>query len=505
MGHTGVAVRPNPIGHDKSYIAFDRGLAASRDSTPGCRAHRRYAARDRTCDLNAGRRSCVGPFTPSATLDADHASLGLRDSVPSWLICEHERFSMTGDSHSPIWHPFTQHSLRPFLPKVVYAEGAYLTMENGKRLLDGLSSWWVITHAHRHPKIVAAIKAQADALDQVIFAECTHEAAEQLAVKLISLAPKGLEHVFFSDSGSTSVEVALKMALGFWRHSGEPRHRVIAMEHAYHGDAIGTMSVGARGVFTQGFEPFLFDVARVPFPQVGREDVTLCALDALCRQGDAAAFLVEPLVLGAGGMRMYSPTVLADLRRICTHHGVLFIADEVMTAWGRTGTLFACEQAGISPDIVCYSKGLTGGALPLAVTLCRHDIFAAHYATDRRRTFFHSSSFTANPIACAAALANMEIWETEPVRERITSLAALQGRQLERFRDDARFENVRQTGTITAMDLKSTDAGYFAQIGPRLQAFFREADVLLRPLGNTLYVLPPYCVTDDDLTLIYEQ
>jgi adenosylmethionine-8-amino-7-oxononanoate aminotransferase len=310
--------------------------------------------------------------------------------------------------------------------------------------------------------------------------------------------------VFFSDSGSTSVEVALKMALGFWRHTRDARHQIVVMQGGYHGDTIGAMSVGARGPFTDSYEPLLFDVARIPFPAQGHEATTLEAFDTLCRQGRIAALLVEPLVLGAGGMLMYSPRCLAALKDICTEHGVLFIADEVMTGWGRTGTMFACEQAGIAPDIACYSKGLTGGSLPLAVTLCRREIFQAHYATDRRRTFFHSSSFTANPIACAAALANLEIWETEPVRERIAALIAMQAKHLERFRNDTRFESVRQTGTITAMDVKTSDPGYLSHLGPRLQAHFRDLRVLLRPLGNTIYVLPPYCVTDLDLAMVYE-
>ena len=404
---------------------------------------------------------------------------------------------------SPIWHPFTQHALRPALPTVARAEGAYLTLSDGRRILDAISSWWVITHGHCHPKIMAAIKAQAEELDQVIFAEYTHEPAEQLAAKLITFAPPGLEHVFFSDSGSTSVEVALKMALGFWRHGGDARHRIVVMDGSYHGDTIGTMSVGARGPFTDSYEPLLFEVERIPFPSPGQEATTLEAFDALCRRGHIAALLVEPLVLGAGGMLMYSPRCLAALKESCVAHGVLFIADEVMTGWGRTGTMFACEQAGVASDIACYSKGLTGGSLPLAVTLCRHEIFQAHYATDRRRTFFHSSSFTANPIACAAALANLEIWETEPVRERIATLVALQAEHLERFRDDTRFQNVRQTGTITAMDLKTSDAGYLSKLGPMLQSHFRDANILLRPLGNTIYVLPPYCVTGGELAAVY--
>ena len=223
---------------------------------------------------------------------------------------------MTTPLPSPIWHPFTQHALRPSLPKVARAEDAYLFTEDGQRILDAVSSWWVITHGHCHPRIVDAIKAQAGALDQVIFAEYTHAPAEQVAAKLIALAPKDLKHVFFSDSGSTSVEVALKMALGFWRHTGERRHRIIVLEYSYHGDTIGAMSVGARGLFTDPYDALLFNVERIPFPAAGREDITLAALEDLCRRGDAAALLVEPLVLGAGGMLMYSPAVLAGLRPV---------------------------------------------------------------------------------------------------------------------------------------------------------------------------------------------
>src|ERR1700675_4378931 len=365
-------------------------------------------------------------------------------------------------SASPIWHPFTQHALRPSLATVTRAEGAYLILNDGRRILDAISSWWVITHGHCHPRIMAAIKAQAEALDQVIFAEYTHEPAERLAAQLIELAPAGLKHVFFSDSGSTSVEVALKMALGFWRHTGDARHRIVVMQGSYHGDTIGTMSVGARGPFTESYEPLLFEVERIPFPAQGQEAATLDAFDTFCRRGRIAALIVEPLVLGAGGMLMYSPRCLAALKEICSTHGVLFIADEVMTGWGRTGTMFACEQAGITPDIACYSKGLTGGSLPLAVTLCTRDIFAAHYSQDRSRTFFHSSSFTANPLACAAASANLDIWAREPVLERIAALTALQSRHLERIRCDSRFLQVRQTGTITAMDLKTSDPGYLS-------------------------------------------
>jgi adenosylmethionine-8-amino-7-oxononanoate aminotransferase len=310
--------------------------------------------------------------------------------------------------------------------------------------------------------------------------------------------------VFFSDSGSTSVEVALKMALGFWRHRGENRSRILALEGAYHGDTIGGMSVGERGVFNAPYDPLLFDVERLPFPSAGREQATLEALSAACRNAAIAALIVEPLVLGAGGMLIYPPWVLAEMKRICQTHGVLFIADEVMTGWGRTGTLFACEQADVAPDIACYSKGLTGGSLPLAVTLCRADIFDAHYSTDRTRTFFHSSSYTANPIACAAALANLEIWSSEPVMERIARLAALHTERLDRFRDNRRFANVRQIGTIAALDLVASDAGYMANIGPTLYQGFLARGLLVRPLGNTIYLMPPYCSTAGELDRVYE-
>jgi len=401
---------------------------------------------------------------------------------------------------SPVWHPFTQHALIPDATMVLRGEGAWLETEKG-RLLDAISSWWVITHGHRHPKIVEAIKKQTEELDQIIFAGFTHQPAEDLARGLVATAPEGLAHVFYSDSGSTAVEVALKMALGFWKNQNKPRNRIIALEHAYHGDTIGTMSAGARGVFNAAYEPLLFDVARLPFPAPGRERETLAALAAAAP--GAAALIAEPLILGSGGMLIYSPEVLREMATICRKHGTLFIADECMTGFGRTGSLFACEQARVAPDIMCLAKGLSGGVIPLAVTLATAEIFQAHYSTDRSHTFFHSSSFTANPIACAAGRANLEIWRTEPVRERIAALVRLQEERLAPFRDDPRFAQVRRLGTITALDLKVPDPGYLAGIGLELMGFFQARGVLLRPLGNTIYVMPPYCVTGEELDLVY--
>jgi adenosylmethionine-8-amino-7-oxononanoate aminotransferase len=398
---------------------------------------------------------------------------------------------------SPVWHPFTQHGLNEPIPLVERSEGAALYTSDGRRIVDAISSWWVTTHGHRYPPIVEAIRAQSEKLDQIIFAGWTHEPAEALARGLTDIMPPALKHVFYSDSGSTSVEVALKMALGYWLNRGEPRHRILTLEHGYHGDTIGGMSVGARGVYNQAYTPLLFDVGTLPFP-VGDGWNTLDALEAACRD-KPAALIVEPLVLGAGGMLFYGASVLAEMRAICAAHDVIFIADEVMTGWGRTGTLLACEQAGVVPDILCLSKGLTGGVIPLAVTMATAPIFEAHLSTDKARMFFHSSSYTANPIACAAALANLGVWREEPVMERIATLAA---RQEARIFALEGVRNARRLGTIAACEIGGGE-GYLAGIGPALAAHFRERDLLVRPMGNTVYVMPPYCIDEDDLDRIY--
>jgi adenosylmethionine-8-amino-7-oxononanoate aminotransferase len=403
----------------------------------------------------------------------------------------------------PVWHPFTQHGLNAPIPTLARAEGAILYTVDGRRIIDGISSWWVTTHGHNHLKIMNAIADQVNRLDQVIFAGWTHEPAETLAQALVKMMPRPLDYVFYSDSGSTSVEVALKMALGFWTNRGEPRHRILVMEHSYHGDTIGAMSVGARGVFNRAYSELLFDVGQIPFPSAGREQATLDALESACRLQKPAAFIVEPLILGAGGMLVYPAWVLTEMRAICSRHDVLFIADEVMTAWGRTGTLLACEQAGIVPDLMCLSKGLTGGSLPLAVTMATPAIFDAHYSKDRAKQFFHSSSYTANPIACAAANANLAIWREEPVLDRVAGLAVLQAKALAGLAALPTITAARQLGTITAFDVDVPGGGYLSDVGPKLLSFFASRNLLLRPLGNTVYVMPPYCIEPADLTALY--
>lgn len=411
---------------------------------------------------------------------------------------------------SHVWHPFTQHGLNEAIPLVTRASGAVLTSSDGRTLIDAISSWWVITHGHCHPPIIDAIREQAGRLDQIIFAGYTHEPAEDVARALVALAglhlPSSdpLTRVFFSDSGSTAVEVAIKMALGYWHNIGAARHRIVVLDHGYHGDTIGAMSVGERGVFNRAYAPLLFDVTSVPFPTAGREQACLDALDAACRTGRVAAFLCEPLILGAGGMLIYPAEVLREMARICARHDVLFIADEVMTGWGRTGTLFACEQAGVTPDILCLAKGLTGGSLPLAATMAREKVFAAHSAPDRARMFFHSSSFTANPLACAAASANLAIWAEEDVGARIGALGKAMDVRLRALAGHRCVTNARRIGAIAALDLITGEEGYMAQVAPQLRAFFLERGLVLRPLGNCIYVMPPYCTTPAQVDAIFD-
>ncbi len=405
-----------------------------------------------------------------------------------------------------IWHPFTQHGLGVPEIKIARAQGAYLYSDDGRAIIDAISSWWVNLHGHGHPHIARAIAEQAAKLDQVIFAGFTHEPAERLAAKLLGIAPRGLEHIFFSDSGSTAVEVAIKMAVGVWHNRGHPRRGVIALEHAYHGDMFGAMSVGQRGLFNAAYGPMLFDVSYLPFPARSVEHHTIGTLERLLKSqpNHFAALIVEPLVLGAGGMRMYAPDVLSELAALCRRHDVFLIADEVMTGFGRTGSMFACEQAGVAPDLICLSKGLTGGFLPMGATLASRAIYDAFYSTDRAKTFFHSTSYTGNAIACAAAVASLEIWEREPVGARIAAIAKHHVQALARFRARPHVKDARACGTIATIELEVPDSGYFAELGPKLNRFYLERDVLLRALGNVVYVLPPYCTTLAELDRIYD-
>ncbi len=416
-----------------------------------------------------------------------------------------------------VWYPYTQmRGLEPPL-EMVRGEGAWLEARDGRRYLDAISSWWVTLHGHAHPRIAAAVARQAAQLEQVILAGCTHPGAERLAERLLAVAPPGLAHVFYSDDGSTAVEVALKMALQSAQQRGEGQRRtIVAMEHAYHGDTLGAMAVSAPSAFTAAFADLLFPAARVPTAYchrcpVGKQRAS-CAIDCLAplerlleREGEqVAAVIVEPLLQGAGGMIVQPPEFLAGMRKLCDRHGALLIADEVLTGFGRTGTMFACEQAGVTPDILCLSKGLTGGFLPLAATLCTEAVYAAFLAEDRRRTLFHGHSFTGNALGCAAALASLEVFATEPVMARIAAIAATHTRRLARLRGHARVADARQAGTVAALELAEREPGYLAAVGPRLRDHCLRQGVLLRPLGHIVYVLPPYCIQPEELEWVWD-
>lgn len=405
---------------------------------------------------------------------------------------------------SRIWHPFTQHKIFPNPLEIAKAEGVYLHAKDGRKLLDGISSWWINLHGHCHPKITEAIGQAASDIDQVIFAGFTHQYAEAAAEKILTHAPE-FDYVFFSDSGSTAVEVALKMAAGYWHNKGHPRKTIIALEHSYHGDTFGTMSAGAKSVYSAAYEPYLFDTIHLPFPE-GDGKNSIAAFEKVIKErgSDIAAFICEPLVLGAGGMLMYDEGALKAIYDLCQKHDIFFIADEVMTGWGRTGAKFACEKAGFTPDILCASKGLTNGSLPLAATLCREKIYEAFYSDDRGKTFFHSSSFSGNPLACAAAAAALDIWEDEPVAERMANVERWHTELMPLFESRDDIKNLRQKGTIMALDVDVQAGGYLSNIAPQLYNYYLEHELLLRPLGNTLYILPPYTITKNELERIYD-
>lgn len=390
------------------------------------------------------------------------------------------------------WHPYTQHAIEGEFLAVRSARDTVIELEDGRELIDAISSWWTCLHGHGHAPIAHAISKQVETLDHVIFAGLTHEPAVRLAEQLVEHSPEGLARVFYSDNGSTAVEVALKIAYQQWVHRGEPERRVfVALDGAYHGDTFGAMSIGEREPFFSAFGPLLFDV-RHAAPDA---DAIGAALRELGPR--AAGVILEPLVQGAAGMVMHAPALVRDVRALCDEHGVPMIADEVMTGFGRTGRLFACQHAGVTPDLMCLAKGLTGGMFPLSATLATEELFEAFLSSDKRRTFFHGHSFTANPIGCAAALASLESNLTSDVPARLDAIGARIEARLA-ANPPANAGPLRRTGGIVAFDLEVPpgDAGYLSRVTSDLRALAIERGVLLRPLGNVLYAMPPACTTD---------
>ena len=416
-----------------------------------------------------------------------------------------------------LWHPFTHQGADPAPVHIRRAEGVFLETRDGRRILDAISSWWVNLHGHAHPAIAAAIAGQAARLEHVVFAGFSHEPAEELASRLGKIVPAPLQHIFFSDDGSTAVEVALKLAVQFWRNRGRPEKcRIVALENAYHGDTTGAMSVSDDSPFTAAFESLRVPVLRAHSAYCAHCPVGLtratCLIECLeslerllaGRSHEIAAVIVEPLLQGAGGMIVHPEEFLSGIRRLTAAHDVLLIADEVLTGFGRTGRMFACERAGVVPDLMCVAKGLTGGFLPLAATITTDRVHDAFTGADHSRAFFHGHSYTANPIACAAANANLQIFDSEPVFDRIAAIESVHAARLPALAAHPGVADVRHIGTVAAIELKVPDAGYLSSLRPRLYEFFLNRGVLLRPLGNVVYVLPPYVITTGQLNFVYD-
>ena len=415
-------------------------------------------------------------------------------------------FSLTEKDKDCVWHPFTQvKTAFPPIP-IVKAKGTYLFSEDGKGYLDGISSWWVNLHGHAHPYIIEKIKSQAEILEHVIFAGFTHAPAVDLAYRLLKIIPGSLSKVFYSDNGSTAVEVALKMALQYFynQNANTTKTKVICFKNSYHGDTFGAMSAAGKNEFNKPFWKQLFEVESIDPPLRGFEERSLLQLQSILKKNQSACFIFEPLVLGSGGMIMYPPEGLNPLIHCCKKNEVLTIADEVMTGFGRTNTLFACDQLNVSPDIICLSKGLTGGFLPLGATICTEAIFNAFLGNHLSQSFLHGHSYTANPLACSSALASLDLLLEESCEKQREMITYCHQNFCQQWQSHPKLKRCESLGTILALEYNQ-ETSYFQPLRDKLYHFFINKGILLRPLGNVLYILPPYCIQSEELTKIYNQ
>jgi adenosylmethionine-8-amino-7-oxononanoate aminotransferase len=401
-----------------------------------------------------------------------------------------------------IWHPYTQmKTASPPIP-IVRGEGACLYDDEGKCYIDAVSSWWVNIHGHAHPYIAQKVAEQLNKLEHVIFAGFTHPAAVELAERLLEILPSNQQKAFYSDNGSTATEVAIKMCLQYWHNQGIQRTKILAFKNAYHGDTFGAMAVSGRSAFTAAFDSMLFEVEFIDLPNKSNIQSLKSHISNL--KPDLACFIFEPLVQGASGMLMYEAEYLDQLMAHCHNEGVLLIADEVFTGFGRTGKPFACNHLSTQPDIMCFSKGLTGGTMALGLTTCTQQIFDAFLSDDSLKTLFHGHSYTANPVACSAGLASLDLFLDPATTENINRIANSHQQFALKIKDHPRIRTTRQTGTILAMEWETgSDTSYFSSLRDKLYQYFLDAGIILRPLGNVLYILPPYCITDDQLSYIY--
>jgi adenosylmethionine-8-amino-7-oxononanoate aminotransferase len=404
------------------------------------------------------------------------------------------------------WHPYTQHKTAGLLPAIVKGEGALLWDENGKEYIDAIASWWVNPFGHSNKTIADAIYAQLTTLEHVLFGGFTHNKAVELSEKLLTLLPANQKKIFYSDNGSTAVEVGLKGALQYFYNKGEKRTKVIAFEDAFHGDTFGAMAASGITFYTEAFQGSLLEVTRIPVPTAGTEAKSLEALEALVASEEYAAFIFEPLVQGAAGMVMYAPEVLDQLIALCQKHHVFTIADEVMTGFGKTGKNFASDYLGNKPDIICLSKALTGGTIPMAITSFTQEVFDGFYNDDVNKALFHGHTFTANPTGCAAALASIQLLESSEMQQNISRINARHLAFAIKMQSNPKVKTTRVLGVIFALEIATTGAeSYYGTMRNKLYNFFIENGVILRPVGNIVYILPPYVVSDAQLEKIYSK
>ncbi|OOG72242.1 adenosylmethionine--8-amino-7-oxononanoate transaminase [Flavobacterium sp. A45] len=404
-----------------------------------------------------------------------------------------------------LWHPYTQHKTAALPIAIIKGEGALLWDENNKEYIDAIASWWVNPYGHSNKYIADAIYKQLTTLEHVLFGGFTHEPAIVLAEKLLAILPTNQKKVFFSDNGSTSVEVAIKVALQYFYNKGEKRTTIIAFENAFHGDTFAAMAASGISFYTQAFQGMFIDVVRIPVPIKGQEQESFDALRKVIKNNNCAGFIFEPLVQGAAGMVMYEPEALDQLIQICQDNKVITIADEVMTGFGKTGKTFACDYLAQKPDMMCLSKALTGGTIPMAITTFTQDLFDAFYDDDINKALFHGHTFTANPTGCAAALASLSLLETSAMQHNLVRINKSHLDFKKRIENHPMVTATRVLGVIFALEIKTeTSASYYGTLRNRLYDFFIENGVILRPVGNIVYILPPYVITDAQLQKVYE-
>lgn len=402
-----------------------------------------------------------------------------------------------------IWHPYSQMKTIDDPITIVKGEGSYLYDEDGKEYLDAISSWWVNLHGHAEPHVVKRMHEQLQQLEHVIFAGFTHPSAIELAERLLEQVKLEQTKVFYSDNGSTAVEIAVKMALQSFSNRGIQKSKVIAFEDAFHGETFGAMAVSGPSLFNDQFRDLCFEVIHIPPPIPGQEERSFQAMTKALEDDSVAAFIYEPLVQGAAGMMMYSPDSLRKLMALAKEKGVLCIADEVAVGFGRTGHLFASHSVDLNPDLMCFSKALTAGFIPLAITTCTEDIYMAFYDDDKMKTFYHGHSFTANPVGCAAALASLDLLLEEKAQNKIQWLSDSHKNFVAKISDHPLVSNARCTGTLMAFDVKTDSTGYLSNIRDNLYRFYMDREVLLRPLGNVVYIFPPLSFTKEQLQKTY--